>query len=92
MEQHLLPATGTIWTWTVQGFYPKAPYAGGETAETFEGFGVGLIDLGGEIRVEARLTENDPAKIQFGGKVELAIIPFRTEGDTEVVTFAFKPV
>ena len=92
VERHLLPTTGTLWAWTTQDFLPKAPYAGGETPETFKSFGVGVIDLQGEVRIEARLTESDPEKLKFDSKVELAIVPFRQDGDTQVVTFAFKPV
>jgi uncharacterized OB-fold protein len=80
-------------TWTTQGFVPKQPYAGNETAETFVPFGVGLVELGDVIRVEGRLTEADPKKLQFGMEVELAIVPFYVDdqGD-EVMTFAFTPV
>ncbi len=92
VERHLLPTTGTLWAWTTQDFLPKAPYAGGETPETFKSFGVGVIDLEGEVRIESRLTESDPEKLKFDGKVELAIVPFRQDGDTQIVTFAFKPV
>lgn len=92
MEEHLLPRTGTIWSWTTQEFLPKEPYAGGETPETFKPFGVGVIDLEGEVRVEARLTESDPDKLKIGGRVEIVILPFRDDGDRQVVTFAFKPV
>lgn len=102
MEEHLLPRRGTLYSWTTQGFLPKAPYAGGETAETFEPFGVGLVELGnGEIRVEGRLTESDPEKLRFGMEVELVIVPFRFDPadpadadgqDTEVLVYAFKPV
>src|SRR5262249_33021007 len=35
MERHLLARRGRLVTWTTQGFLPKEPYAGGETAETF---------------------------------------------------------
>jgi len=92
VERHLLPTTGTLWAWTTQDFLPKEPYAGGETPDTFKGFGVGVIDLEGVVRVEARLTESNPAKLVFDSPVELVIVPFRQDGDTEVVTFAFKPV
>jgi uncharacterized protein len=91
-ERHLLPRQGTLWTWTTQEFLPKEPYAGGETLETFRPYGVGLVQLGDEVRVEARLTESDPAKLEFGMAVELAIVPFRVDGDgTEVMTYAFRP-
>jgi len=92
MERHLLQRRGRLVTWTTQGFLPKEPYAGGETAATFRPFGVGLVELGGEVRVEGRLTEADPARLQFDAEVELVVVPFRTDGDTEVVTFAFRPL
>ncbi|HEY8524919.1 MAG TPA: Zn-ribbon domain-containing OB-fold protein [Acidimicrobiales bacterium] len=93
MERHLLPRRGTLWTWTTQEFLPKEPYAGGETPETFRPFGVGLVQLGDEVRVEGRLTEADPAKLDFGMEVELVVVPFRVEDDgTEIMTYAFRPV
>lgn len=79
--------------WTTQGFVPKLPYAGGDTADSFSSFGVGLVQLGDDVRVEARLTENDPAKLQFGMDVELVFVPFYVDADgTEIVTWAFQPV
>lgn len=63
MTELLLPRHGTLVAWTTQGFLPKQPYAGGETAETFTPFGVGLVQLGDDVRVEARLTESDPDKL-----------------------------
>jgi uncharacterized OB-fold protein len=93
VERHLLPRRGTLHTWTTQDFLPKEPYASGETLETFRPYGVGLVQLGDEVRVESRLTESDPARLGFGMEVELAIVPFRVDEDgTEVMTFAFRPV
>jgi uncharacterized OB-fold protein len=93
IEQELLPRRGTLWSWTTQDFLPKEPYAGGETPETFKPFGVGLVQLDDVVRVEARLTESDPAKLTFGMDVELTLVPFRIEDDgTEVLTFAFRPI
>jgi uncharacterized OB-fold protein len=91
--RHLLPRRGRLWTFTTQEFLPKEPYAGGETVETFTPFGVGLVQLGDEVKVEGRLTESDPAKLDFDMEVELVIVPFRTDDDgTQVMTFAFTPV
>jgi uncharacterized protein len=54
---------------------------------------VGLVQLGDVIRVEGRLTENDPAKLEFGQEVELTMVPFTADDEgNEVVTFAFQPV
>ena len=96
MSEVLLPRRGTLVTWTTQGFPPGAPYKG-PTGKDFVPFGVGLVQLGlgqdAVIRVEGRLTENDPAKLQFGQEVELTMVPFTTDEDgNEIVTFAFQPV
>jgi uncharacterized OB-fold protein len=92
MTEVKLPRSGTLVAWTTQGFPPGAPYAG-PTGDDFVPFGVGLVQLGDVIRVEGRLTENDPAKLEFGQAVELTMIPFTTDADgNEIVTFAFQPV
>src|SRR3954447_2055767 len=59
MAQVLLPRRGTLVAWTTQGFPPGPPYKG-PTGKAFVPFGVGLVELGDVIRVEGRLTENDP--------------------------------
>jgi hypothetical protein len=42
--------------------------------------------------IEARLTENDPEKLQFGMPVELTLIPVAIDDDgNDVVSFAFRP-
>jgi uncharacterized OB-fold protein len=96
MSEVLLPRRGTLVAWTTQGFPPGAPYKG-PTGKDFVPFGVGLVQLGlhqdAVIRVEGRLTENDPAKLQFGQQVELTMVPFTTDEEgNEIVTFAFQPV
>ena len=56
-------------------------------------FGVGYVELPGEVKVEARLTESDPDVLRLGMEMELVVLPFRTDDDgNEVVTFAFRPV
>ena len=96
MSDVLLPQRGTLVAWTTQGFPPGPPYLGA-TGKDFVPFGVGLVQLGlgneAVIRVEGRLTENDPEKLQFGQQVELTMVPFATDDDgNEIVTFAFQPV
>lgn len=88
-----LPGRGTLWTWTVQQFMPKAPYNSNETPETFEPYGVGYLELPGGVRVEGRLTENDPRKLSIGMEMDVIFDTWRTEenGD-EVVSFFFRPV
>jgi uncharacterized protein len=92
MSDVLLPRRGTLVAWTTQGFPPGPPYRGA-TGKDFVPFGVGLVQLEDVIRVEGRLTENDPANLEFGMDVELTMVPFTTDGDgDEIVTFAFQPV
>ena len=93
VEVEELPGRGTLWTWTVQQFMPKTPYRSDETAETFQPYGVGYLELPGGVRVEGRLTENDPQKLHIGMEMEVVFEPYRTEdnGD-EVISFFFKPI
>ena len=92
MEQHELPTRGRLWTFTTQEFAPIEPFAG-RTAADFEPFGVGMVELGDEVRVEGRLTTADTDRLEIGMEMELRVVPFCTRDDgTEVVTYAFAPV
>jgi uncharacterized OB-fold protein len=93
MSELLLPRRGTLVSWTTQGFPPVVPYTGDETGKNFVPFGVGLVQLDDVVRVDVRLTESDPAKLDFGMEVELQVIPFYVDADgDEIMTFAFAPV
>ena len=74
---------GKLWSWTIQGFEPKAPYAG---PQPFRPFGVGYVELPGEVIVETRLMTIEHLKI--GMDMELVIEDF----DGERACFAFAPV
>ena len=92
MVEARLPRRGTLVSWTTQGFPPVVPYAGDATGKSFVPFGVGLVQLGDVVRVEGKLTESDPAKLEFGMEVELTVIPFYVdENGDEIMTFAFAP-
>ena len=71
---------------------PKTPYCSDETPETFQPYGVGYLELPGGVRVEGRLTENDPEKLSIGMEMDVIFDTYRTEenGD-EVVSFFFRP-
>ncbi len=89
VETHLLQRHGELWSWTVQRFRPKTPpYTG---PEEFEPYGVGYIELAGECRVEAILTESDPDALRIGMEMELVLIAVRGPDGDEVRTFAFAP-
>lgn len=89
-----LAQRGTLWTWTVQEFPPKSPpYASGEAEGRFAPFGIGYVELPGQVRVEARLTVSDPARLRIGMPMELAIVPFGKDADGQPrMSFAFRPI
>jgi uncharacterized OB-fold protein len=90
MQERFLSRHGSLWSFTVQGFRPKEPYSG---PEEFEPYGVGYVELPGEVIVEARLTENDAEVLEIGADMELVVVPFRRDDDgNDVVTYAFRPV
>jgi uncharacterized OB-fold protein len=88
-----LPRRGTLWAWTIQHFMPKTPYRSSETEATFTPFGLGYVELPGALRIETRLTENDPRKLRIGAEVELVIYTHRVDDDgTAVMNYAFRLV
>jgi uncharacterized OB-fold protein len=88
-----LATTGTLWTWTVQAFPPKSPPYLGPTGDDFVPYGVGYVELEGQLRVEGRLTESDPDKLVIGMEMELVLDPLCIDDDgNQVVTYAFAPV
>jgi len=64
VSRTLLPEQGVLWTWTTQGFEPKSPpyVPDGE----FVPFALGYVEFAGYLRVEGRLTESEPARLQIG--------------------------
>ncbi|MGA8726620.1 MAG: OB-fold domain-containing protein [Acidimicrobiales bacterium] len=93
MSELLLPRRGTLVSWTTQGFPPSFDYKGDPTGASFEPYGVGLVQLDDVVRVESRLTESDPERLDFGMEVELRIIPYYEDADgNEIITFAFAPI
>lgn len=89
VTERLLAREGTLWTWTIQYFCPKAPpYAGDR--EAFEPYGVGYVELPGEVRVESLLTVDDPQQLEIGMPMELTLLP--APGASGAMTFAFRPL
>jgi uncharacterized OB-fold protein len=93
LDCHLLGRRGTLWTWTSQGFLPKAPFSGnlGFSSETVPWF-VGLVELPGELRVESLLVGVTQEELKIGMPMRLVVVPFHVDiAGHEVVTFAFAP-
>lgn len=93
-EEVLLPRRGTLWGFTTQEFRPPSPpYDGHDTAQTFQPYALGYVELPGYLLVQARFTEHDPGRLWIGQPMELRIEPYTTRPDgTEVLTYMFAPV
>ncbi len=93
-EEVELGRRGRLWTFTIQRFPPPTPpWIGASDPGGFAPFGVGYVELPEGIRVEGRLTENDPAKLEIGMEMELVVERFLEDADgNELVTFAFRPI
>ena len=83
MSEVALPASGTVWSWTVQRIRPKPPYTG---PEPFEPFAVGYVDLG-PLRVESRLEGKGPDAWQIGEAVRFVAGP--PDDDGAVLSYRF---
>jgi uncharacterized OB-fold protein len=93
MEHVELASEGTIWTWTSQEFLPPSPpYAGPESAETFQPYYIGFVELEGELRVESRLVGFADGPPQIGQRVETVVMPYGADDEGhDVMTYAFAP-
>jgi uncharacterized OB-fold protein len=89
VEERRLAPRGTLWTWTIQCFPPKSPPYAAAPGD-FEPYGVGYVELPGELRVEALLTEADPARLEIGMPMELVLVP--APGRNGALTYAFRPL
>ena len=88
-----LSTAGTLWTWTVQAFPPKAPPYLGPVGDDFTPYGVGYVELPDQLRVEGRLTVADPEQLKIGMPMELVLEPLSLDEDgNQIVTYAFAPV
>jgi uncharacterized protein len=66
-----LARTGSVWTWTVQRFAPKAPYL---ASAPYEPFALAYVDLG-TVKVESRLRGKSIDDWHIGDPVRVVIDP-----------------
>lgn len=83
-----LPSRGTLWTWTLQGFAPKPPFA--LPVADFSPFPVGYVDLGGRVRAIGRL-DVAPDAVEIGMGLRVAVGPLTFADGTEVLSYSFTP-
>lgn len=84
-----LKRSGTLWSWTVQRYRPKAPpYTG---PEAFRPWAVGYVELPGEVIVEARLANVEFDDIRIGMPLELTQVALDPDSPDSVLIHAFQP-
>lgn len=88
VERHLLPRKGRLWSWTEQGFRPKAPYEGpGEGQHDFRPYLLGYVEIPGEVIVETRIVDATLDELELNMPMEFCIVPFNEKH----CTYAFRP-
>ena len=88
VRRHVLASRGTLWASTVQRFTPKTPYLGADLPGA--PYGVGYVDLGGEVLVESRLV-GDVDTFAIGMPVVLTLEDVPGSHDQPVWSHAFAP-
>lgn len=88
-----LAPEGSLWSYTIQRFRPKSPFNGDGDERDFRPYGVGYVELPGQLIVEARLVANDLGALTIGEPMRITTEHYRTDEDGEpVLTYAFSPV
>lgn len=85
-----LPGSGTLWSYTIQRFAPKAPpYKG---IEPFQPFAVGYVELPGACIVESRLSVPHFEDLHLGMPMQLTTqLLYIDAAAQHVMTYAFRP-
>ena len=86
-----LSPQGTLWSYTIQRFRPKTPYNGRGTDVDFQPYGVGYIELPGQLIVESRLVANDLNSLRIGQPMHITTEAYREDESGPVLTYAFTP-
>jgi len=90
-DRFLLSPHGTLWSYTIQRFRPKVPYARNDT-ENFKPYAVGYVEIPGEIIVEAPIETERFEELKIGMPMTLAVSRFELAGSDEVFMFGFRPL
>ena len=77
-----LAREGSVWTWTVQRFAPKAPYLG---PSPYEPYALAYVDLG-TVKVESRMRGKSVDSWKIGEAVQIVI-----DETASPLTFWFEP-
>ncbi len=87
-----LSPEGTLWSYTIQRFKPKPPFNGDGDEVNFKPYGVGYVELPGQLIVEGRIVANDLSTLRIGQPMRVTTEAYRTNDAGEaVLTYAFRP-
>ena len=90
MEDAHFGPRGKVWSCAIQNYAPPPPVL---SAEPYEPYALGVIDLEDGLRVVGRIDIDDPMNVKVGGEVELVIEKLCDDDDgNDVVTWMFRPV
>ena len=91
-EPIALKTEGTLWSHTIQRFPPGKPYMGVTDRTMFKPFGVGYVELEGQVIVETRIVTEDLDSLKIGLPMSLVLETFeRGDGEGAVTSYAFQP-
>ena len=81
---------GTVWSYSVQNYPPPPPAV---TADPYEPYALGVVDLEDGLRVVGRLTTTDPDQVKVGARVGLELGEIGTDAEgTPLVSWMFRPI
>ena len=87
-----LAREGTLWAYTVQRFPPGRPFVGVTDMAAFKPFGVGYVELDGEVIVETRVVAENLESLKLGMPMTLILEEFESgDGEGTITTYAFQP-
>ena len=87
-----LKREGRLWAYTVQRFPPGRPFVGVTDKAEFKPFGVGYVELEGEVIIETRIVTQNLGSLKLGMSMTLILEEFeRGDGAGPVTTYAFQP-
>ena len=88
VERTLLPARGTLFSYTVQRYRPPPLFR----VDDWSPYALGLVDLGEGLRVMGMLTGIAPDAIEIGMPVRLVVEPLYADAEGRaVITYKFAP-
>ena len=86
-----LASEGVLWSYTVQRFRPKPPYAGPGDDTTFIPYAVGYVELACQIIVESHIQAGNHQELSIGMPMRLTLLPFGADADgTRVMIYGFE--